>query len=315
MKRRQFIKNTSLLGVGLTGIASASVSARVKLFGSQKLSDTIPKVDTHMHLWDIDNLSYPWLQKSELLNQTYDTQAYQKASLVAHIAKMIFVECGVAKGQNIEEVKWVIEQMKKDPRIQGIVAKSDLTQDTPIEAEWEQFQSLKWVKGVRSGANSELLHQASYLKRLNKLSEYDLSFDLHVGPVAYQAAENAIRQAENTQFILNHIGIPDIQNGEWESWQKGIIQLAKLPNLSCKISGVITRIGTDWQLDQIRPYIDHIIETFGMNRIMYGGDWPVVLKAGSYQDWASAFEHLTKDLTSNELHQLYHLNAERVYRI
>jgi L-fuconolactonase len=228
---------------------------------------------------------------------------------------MVFVECGVDQGNNLKEVDWVEKQINRDPRIRGIVAKSDLSQEGSLEEEWEILQENTWVKGIRSGANAERLIDAKYIKRLQKLSKYDLSFDLHISSTAYEAAEKAIRTCKNTQFILNHIGIPDIQRGEWEPWHQGIIRLSKLPNLVCKISGVITRAGEAWTADIIKPYIFHVIESFGFERIIYGGDWPVVLRVGSYQSWVSAFEQLTHEFSQNELTRLYHLNAEQIYHL
>jgi len=268
-----------------------------------------------MHLWDPKILPYSWLKKNELLNQRYGVKEYQAATQDAHIGKMVFVECGTDAGNNLKEVDWVVKQLAKDPRISGIVAKSDLSQEHSLEAEWEILQENKWVKGVRSGANTERLMDTQYVQRLQKLPKYDLSFDLHINSSAFEAAEKAIRTCNHTQFILNHVGIPDIKGGEWEPWHQGMIRLAKLPNLVCKISGVITRAGEAWTADIIKPYIFHVIESFGFERIIYGGDWPVVLRAGSYQSWVSAFEQLTQEFSQDELTQLYHLNAEQIYQL
>ncbi len=310
MKRRTFIQQTGLFSGGLAAIQS--LHAR-DLFSQEQ--EALYKVDTHMHLWDPNQLPYSWLKKSELLNRRYGVKEYQAATQHANIGKMVFVECGVDAGYNLKEVDWVVKQIEKDPRIHGIVAKSDLSSESPLEEEWEILQDNPWVKGIRSGANKDTLMDSRYVQRLRQLPEYGLSFDLHINPSAFEVAEKVIRECEQTTFILNHIGIPNIKEGEWEPWQKGITRLAQLPNLTCKISGVITRAGAGWTQAQIKPYISHIIESFGFEHIIYGGDWPVVLNAGSYQSWASAFEQLTQSFSQHELAQLYHLNAEKTYRL
>ena len=88
-------------------------------------------------------------------------------------------------------------------------------------------------------------------------------------------------------------------------WKKGIRNLASRPNVNCKISGIITRAGKDWKKREIEPYVLYVIEQFGMDRLVYGGDWPVVLRAGSYQSWARAFEKITRQFSDDELNKIY----------
>jgi L-fuconolactonase len=102
---------------------------------------------------------------------------------------------------------------------------------------------------------------------------------------------------------------------DFDYWKKGIDELALRPNVNCKISGILTRVGKDWTLKEISPYVHYAIEHFGFDRLVYGGDWPVVLRADSYLAWSRAFEKLTRPYSKDELHKLYHLNADRIYQL
>ena len=109
------------------------------------------------------------------------------------------------------------------------------------------------------------------------------------------------------------LGNPDLQSAHMDSWKEGLVALAALPNVAVKISGLITRCGGQWNADMIRPWTDFTIKQFGSTRLVYGGDWPVVLRAGTYQQWSDLFEVLTNDLTYEEKQQVYFQNAERIY--
>ena len=124
-----------------------------------------------------------------------------------------------------------------------------------------------------------------------------------------------IENCPSNIFILDHLGNPDVRANEDKPWRAGIDALSALPNVNCKISGIITRAGKGWKKKQIAPYIQYVIERFGMDRLVYGGDWPVVLRAGSYQSWSRAFEKITRQYAEADLIKIYHQNADRIYRL
>jgi L-fuconolactonase len=125
-----------------------------------------------------------------------------------------------------------------------------------------------------------------------------------------------VRQCRDVSFILDHIGKPDIANGEIEMWRKHITTLAGFENVWCKLSGIITEADHQmWTREQLRPYIEHVIASFGMERVMFGSDWPVVNLAGSYKRWLDALLWATGHLSKSEQQQLFLENAGRFYSV
>jgi L-fuconolactonase len=125
-----------------------------------------------------------------------------------------------------------------------------------------------------------------------------------------------VRRCPEVSFVLDHIGKPGIKNGLIEPWKTEIDELAKLPNVACKLSGVTTEADhAAWTPAQLRPYIDWVCERFGIERILYGGDWPVSQLAGDYLQWLTTLEQATADFSEGERRNLFRDNAVRIYRL
>jgi len=240
---------------------------------------------------------------------------FDVASEGSKVTKIIFMESGSGPGYALPEARWVTELASKDKRIKGIIAQYDVSKGEENAQELEKLSNLPLLCGVRGGFPKEASQSKDFLQGLKMLERKGLTFDLNTStPRLLEGAQIAEKCSNNT-FILDHFGNPDIKGGDWEAWKKGIALLAERENVNCKVSGIITKVGEGWTLDVIRPYFQHILEHFGPNRMVYGGDWPVVLLAGSYRSWASAFESLTMDLSKSERQSICHKNAARVYGI
>lgn len=276
---------------------------------------SIPKTDTHMHLFGLGTINYSWLKNSPEINRIFLPKDFIEATKKSNIGKIVFMESGADRDYSLKEVHWVMEQAKKDGRIKGIVAKGHLDEKGAIEPDLDALLETGWVKGLRAGINPELLKSQGFTATMNRLAKHQLSFDLLTGPNMLSEIAKTVKKTPDTVYILDHLGNPNVQNNGFETWKKGIAQLAAIPNVNCKISGIITRAGKGWTVDMLKPYVHEVIEQFGFDRIVYGGDWPVVLRAGSYHSWAKAFEKLTKEFSENELKKLYHLNADRIYNL
>jgi L-fuconolactonase len=125
-----------------------------------------------------------------------------------------------------------------------------------------------------------------------------------------------VRQCPETDFVLDHLGKPDIRRQQLVPWANDVRMLADCPNVVCKISGMLTEADPgDWSREDLRPYIDHVVQCFGFDRILYGGDWPVVTLAASYEDWMAALEWAFHGLSDADWQKLVRTNAKRVYRL
>lgn len=309
MQRRKFTQqvSTMLAGMPVAGALSSDV-----LPGTY---DRIPKTDTHVHLFDLDDLSYSWLDRAPEINRSFDLDDFRDATRKARVTKILFMESGADAGQGVREAKKVQRLAQKEKKIKGIIANLDLKRGKEAAPDLEQLLELELLKGVRCGFPKDAHLSSDFEAGLELLRDHQLTFDLLLSPDRMQAAANLAKKFADNRFIVDHIGNPDIKNKRLVEWKKGIKKLSILPNVHCKISGVITRVGEGWKLADIEPYVAFVIKQFGMDRLVYGGDWPVVLRAGSYLSWARAFESLTQDLSKDDQKKICHQNADRIYNL
>ncbi|MDH3651618.1 MAG: amidohydrolase family protein [Saprospiraceae bacterium] len=312
MNRRQFQKSNLILGTGLLAAASLNPFSTTVPESVRK----ILKTDTHVHLFNLAELTYPWLDNLPEIKYPYDIEDFAKAARKAKIGKIMFMESGAHPSQSLQEIDWVIEQAKLEKRLQGIIARGDLDIEGRLTPNPEQLVASGWVKGIRGRLNSELLQSSGFIQGMKTLAEHKLSFDLLLTPNLFLDAARAINHCPDTVFILDHLGNPNVKAGDDEVWKMGIRKLAQYPNVNCKISGAIVKIGKGWTADMLKPYVYEVIDSFGFDRIVYGSDWPNSLRVSdSYLDWSQVFEQLTTGFSISERNQLYHLNADRIYQL
>ena len=148
------------------------------------------------------------------------------------------------------------------------------------------------------------------------LPEYGLSFDICINHRQLAAAVELVRRCPETSFILDHVGKPNIAGRELDPWRAQIEDLASCPNVVCKVSGLVTEADPRaWTPDDLAPYVAHVLGAFGEDRVVFGGDWPVVLLAASYRRWVETLDALTADLSAEAKRKLWAENARRFYRL
>ena len=147
------------------------------------------------------------------------------------------------------------------------------------------------------------------------LAEYDLSFDICIDYTQLANTIKLVEQCPQVQFMFDHIGKPDIKNRILDPWREEVSQLAQHQNVFCKISGFVTEADQNWRLEDLIPYFEHVISVFGENRVVFGGDWPVVLQAATYRQWVEALDKLLESETTERKRKLYYDNAIRFYKL
>jgi len=176
------------------------------------------------------------------------------------------------------------------------------------------------VKGVRritqGEADPEFCARADFVRGVQILPEFGLSFDACIVHHQLPGLIELVRQCPETSFVLDHLGKPAIRDGLLDPWRAQIEQLAGLPNVVCKLSGAVTEANhARWGVEDLKPYVMHALDVFGEERVLFGGDWPVVLKASSYERWVEALDELTAGIADNARRKLWADNARRVYRL
>lgn len=279
-----------------------------------------PIVDTHVHLWDPKRLRYPWLQGVEKLNRVFLPDDYRSHCGPVQVDQMVFLECDVHSAQFLDEARWVASLASgEEPRLTGIVPHAPLQKGDAVKADLEALVQVPGVKGVRRLIQTEAVDfcvRPDFVKGVRALSAFGLSFDLCLYHPQLPYAVDLVRQCPEVRFVLDHIGKPDIKAGLRDPWRADLKRLAALPNVWCKISGVITEADhAHWKPEDVRPYIEDAIETFGFNRVMYGGDWPVSTLATTYPVWVETLDGVLNGCSQDEVRKLYRDNAMAFYRL
>jgi len=276
-------------------------------------------VDTHVHLWDIANISYPWLADIPLLNRNYLPADYKDAHGEVPVDRMVFLECDAAPGQEVAEARWVASLIEEEPRLAGLVPSAPLESGAAAADVLDELARIPQVKGVRRLIQSQPIGfcvQPQFIEGVRLLERYGFSFDICINHLQLGNAIEMVRQCPNVSFILDHIGKPDIKGRLHEPWKTELRELSRMPNVYCKVSGMVTKSDTEsWKREDLKPYIDHVIESFGPDRVVFGGDWPVVLRAARYTEWVEALEWAVSGATQTELRKLFRDNAVSFYRL
>ena len=279
-----------------------------------------PIIDTHLHLWDLGRLRYPWLASVPALNRNHLIDDYRRACGPVQVAKMVFVQCECDPALSQQEADWVTEVAHLDPRIRGIVAQAPLEKGDAVGDALARLAANPFVKGVRRLIQSEVddafCVRPDFVRGVQALHAHGLSFDLCIFHRQLANVIKLVRQCPDVSFVLDHIGKPDIKAGKLDPWRAELRELSKLENVWCKISGLVTEADhAKWKPADLKPYIDHVVACFGFDRVMFGGDWPVSTQASDYPRWVATLDEALRGCSPDELQRAYVRNAEEFYRV
>ena len=275
-------------------------------------------IDTHQHLWDTSNLSYPWLDDFDALGKRYLIDDYRRACEGINVVQSVHVEADVAPTQVVDEVKWLAQIVQQDDMIGAIVASAPL-EESGVEEILKQLTEYDLVVAVRRMAwhrpDNQFYRSPELIRGVQLLEEFNLSFDLCANHQQLPAAIDLVRATPNVRHAVNHCGGPDIKGNQFQPWADHMSELASFDNVYCKVSGIVTTASENWTKAELKPYIDHLIASFGYDRLMFGSDWPVCTLAAEYQQWLDALLWSVQSATDADREKLFYNNAQQFYRI
>jgi L-fuconolactonase len=280
-----------------------------------------PIVDAHLHLWDPTHFRMSWLDNNPLLNKPYGLAEYRAHTEGIDIAAMVYLQVEVEPVYALLEAQWVEARVKEDPRLQAIVAWAPLEYGDLARAFLDALQaSCPHLKGIRRiiqfEPDLEFCLQPGFVRGVQLLADYGLSFDICIDYRHFPNTIRLVQQCPNVPCILDHIGKPNIKDHLLDPWRAHIRELAALPNVVCKVSGMVTEADhRRWTQEDLRPFLEHVLEVFGEDRVIFGGDWPVVYQASPYRRWVETLDHLTAGLSPQAKRKLWADNARRFYRL
>jgi L-fuconolactonase len=281
---------------------------------------SFPIVDSHLHIWDPGRFRYPWLDATPLLNRPYTVEDYRTAIQPYAVEAMVFLQCECEPAQALAEAQWVAREAMLEPRIAGIVAWAPLEKGDGAEADLEALARVPLMRGVRRIIQFEpdldFCLRPDFIAGVRRLKQFGLSFDICIDHRQMANTVAFARQVPDVPMILDHIGKPDIKGHVLEPWCTHLRELAALPHVVCKVSGMVTEADhAGWTPDDLRPFLDAVIDEFGFDRLIYGGDWPVVRVAAEYPRWVQSLDGLLAGVGESDLRKLYRDNARRFYRL
>jgi L-fuconolactonase len=276
--------------------------------------------DTHVHLWDIGRLRYPWLDGVPYLDRSFLLGDYNAACGPVKVETMVFMQCECLPEQSREEVDWVTELARTDRRLRGIVAFAPLERGEAARPEVEALAKNGLVKGIRrivqAEGDPEFCLRPAFVAGVELLADYGLAFDLGISRAQLGAAVRLAGLCPSVRMILDHIGNPDIKGGEREPWMTEIQALARQPNVWCKVSSLATGADRErWTDDDLRPYVDRVFECFGFERTVFAGDWPVSSLAAHFPVCVRTLERLLPGASDVELRKLFRDNGRSFYGV
>ena len=301
LDRREFVASTLAL--------AASAAADEK--------SPLPIIDTHQHLWDLGKFRLPWITKGHQLNRNYLMSDYLAATKGLGVVQAVYMEVDVAPKQQLAEAEEVIAVCKRGDTpmraavISGRPAADDFAQYI------KRFQGSPYVKGLRQvlhgeGTKAGYCLDRKFIAGVRLLGELGLRYDLCLRHGELLDGAKLAGMCKGTRFVLDHCGNPDLK--KHEQWKKDLAAVAKHENVVCKVSGVVASAPPgQWQAKDLAPVVNHTLDTFGPDRVMFGGDWPVCLLAATYAEWVHALQEIVAGRKVEEQRKLFHDNAVRFY--
>jgi predicted TIM-barrel fold metal-dependent hydrolase len=276
-------------------------------------------IDTHQHLIHPDRFGYSWCTGLPTLeDQAWRLAEYREAAGETGIEQTLFMEVDVDQPQMKSEADFFL-RLAADPNsnIAGVIAACrPEREDFPGYLESIRHPKLKGLRRILHTQPDELSQSDLFAENLSRMAELDLTFDLCLLARQLDLAKTILRRTPNVQFILDHCGIPNVKDVELDPWRQQIRELAEHPNLACKISGLVAYCDPQRvSADAIRPFVEHCIECFGWDRVLFGGDWPVCNLTSTLGRWVQIAEEILAGEPLERQQKFFSINAERIYRL
>lgn len=273
-------------------------------------------IDAHQHFWKFDPIRDSWItDEMKLLRADFLPGDLRPLLDENNIDGCVLVQ----SDQTIEGNLFMIELANENPFIKAVVAWIDLQADD-LEEQLVSFKRWPVVKGFRhilqSEENRAFMLTPSFLNGIKQLSKFNFTYDILIFSDQLQYMPEFVKRFPEQRFVLDHIAKPNIKSGDIRQWREHLQALSQFENLYCKLSGMVTEADwRNWKFRDFVPYLDAVVETFGIDRLMYGSDWPVCLLAAGYQEQFSLLNTYLSRFSKDEKDAILGKNANRFYNL
>jgi len=279
-------------------------------------------LDSHVHFWDPGQLLYPWLEEHRELRRPHLPKHWLGALPESRRpgAHALFVQADCRPEDALAEAAWVLALADTGAPVAGLVAWAPLSRGAGARPHLEALRELPGagrIRGVREllqDRPSGTALEPAFLEGIALLAEPGWRFDLCLRQPQLAEAGELVRRSPEVLFVLDHLGKPSIEDRAFDAWRRDLDALAALPNIAAKVSGLLTEAPPEKRrLEDLRPWLDHLRQAFGPDRLLFGGDWPVVDLAGGLAAWTALVEAWSRDWPEEERTALWCGNARRIY--
>jgi predicted TIM-barrel fold metal-dependent hydrolase len=263
----------------------------------------------------------PWTKNNPVMARDYTMRDYLEATAGIPIVKSVYLEVDVDPAQQQAEADYIVELCRRGEGPLAAAVISGRPAAESFRGYITPFKDHRYIRGVR-----QVLHVAStprgyclekpFIGGIRYLGELGLSFDICVRAAELPDAARLIDECPGTSFILDHCGNADLKVKDQTAWKRDMAAVARPKNVVVKVSGIIASATPGkWTLEDLAPVVNHTLDAFGPDRVMFGGDWPVCTLGASYKQWFDALRAIVGDRPDSEQRRLFHDNAIRHYRL
>jgi L-fuconolactonase len=273
-------------------------------------------IDAHHHIWDPSQTRHAWLDQQPALNRRFDLGDFGRACAGQDVTASVLVQVLPSAAETAEFLRLA----GQPGLVAGVVGWADLTSPHISDdlARLRELPGGDCLAGIRHLVQDEpdgWLARPEVRRGIRAVGAAGLCYDLLIRPRQLTDALALTAELDDVRFVLDHGAKPAIGSGQVEPWAAQVAELARRPQLTCKLSGLVTEAGPGWTTEQLRPYVDHLLGCFTPGRLMFGSDWPVCTAVASYRDVLAAVRALAGGLSQDEQHAVLAGTATRTYRL
>ena len=275
------------------------------------------KIDSHQHFWEFKAIrDTSWINDSmSVLRQDFSPVQVQPLMLENGIEGCVAVQAD----QTEEETHYLLGLAREHSFIKGVVGWVDFRADD-IGERLEYFSQFKALKGFRHIVQAELeddfLLRKDFCNGISLLQDYDFTYDILIYPKHLKNALKFVEKFPDQKFVIDHLAKPNIKAQVVKGWKEDLEAFGPYENVYCKMAGLVTEADWDhWKLDDFTTYVSITLEVFGVDRVMFGSDWPVCLPSASYSQVCDIIEQSTSFLNSEEKEKIWGLNSAMFYAL
>lgn len=271
------------------------------------------RIDSHQHFWDYDATDYPWIKPGSVIHRSFTPADLRPLLGRADLDGCIAVQAR----QDLRENAYLCSLAAANPFVLGVVGWIDLRSDN-VEQQAADFKRLPKTVGVRhvvqDEVDSQFMSREPFRRGIASLKKHGLVYDILIYSHQLPDAIRLVRDFPEQVFVLDHIAKPKIASGDIEEWTSRMREIAAFPNLSVKLSGMVTEADhLNWTSEQLEPYWRIVAEAFGPDRILFGSDWPVMQLASDYARWVETVSRWLEVYSPSDQEKIWGENARRIY--